>query len=187
MVTFKNSSQVTAPQQNSSKATTTEDVTTGLPSNIRFDKKNNTICNCKLMGKHSKDCKPVDIDMFKAMTSGMAITQSAVVEEEIEEEEIEESNPTRFGGLATGKPVEEDTTEEYPDGYKYFTEDGIVLFMTQDSISNNGIKYTEVASIDITKSTDWGVLLPKLWLELGSTGENKKIKMIKVTIQAIED
>ena len=187
MVTFKNSSQVTAPQQNSSKATTTEDVTTGLPSNIRFDKKKNTVCFCKPKGIHSKDCKPVDIDMFKAMTSGMAITQSAVVEEEIEEEEIEESNPTRFGGLATGKPVEEDTEEEYPDGYKYFTEDGIVLFMQQDSISNNGIKYTEVASIDITKSTDWGVLLPKLWLELGSTGENKKIKMIKVTIQAIED
>ncbi len=187
MVTFKNSSQVTAPQQNSSKATTTEDVTTGLPSNIRFDKKKNTVCFCKPKGIHSKDCKPVDIDMFKAMTSGMAITQSAVVEEEIEEEEIEESTPSRFGGLATGKPVEEDTEEEYPDGYKYFTEDGIVLFMTQDSISNNGIKYTEVASIDITKSTDWGVLLPKLWLELGSTGENKKIKMIKVTIQAIED
>ena len=187
MVTFKNSSQVTAPQQNSSKATTTEDVTTGLPSNIRFDKKKNTVCFCKPKGIHSKDCKPVDIDMFKAMTSGMAITQSAVVEEEIEEEEIEESTPSRFGGLATGKPVEEDTEEEYPDGYKYFTEDGIVLFMTQDSISNNGIKYTEVASIDITKSTDWGVLLPKLWLELGSTGENKKNKMIKVTIQAIED
>ena len=187
MVTFKNSSQVTAPQQNSSKATTTEDVTTGLPSNIRFDKKKNTVCFCKPKGIHSKDCKPVDIDMLKAMTSGMAITQSAVVEEEIEEEEIEESTPSRFGGLATGKPVEEDTEEEYPDGYKYFTEDGIVLFMTQDSISNNGIKYTEVASIDITKSTDWGVLLPKLWLELGSTGENKKIKMIKVTIQAIED
>ena len=187
MVTFKNSSQVTAPQQNSSKATTTEDVTTGLPSNIRFDKKKNTVCFCKPKGIHSKDCKPVDIDMFKAMTSGMAITQSAVVEEEIVEEEIQESTHSRFGGLATGKPVEEDTEEEYPDGYKYFTEDGIVLFMTQDSISNNGIKYTEVASIDITKSTDWGVLLPKLWLELGSTGENKKIKMIKVTIQAIED
>ena len=146
-----------------------------------------TYCHCKLKGPHSSNCQ-------KFMASPMPITNTPipvaqptpVVQPTPVAPPVATPVPPISNGFAIGKPVV--TAEQlppYPEGYKHFTEEGITIYLPQKSISNNSIKFEEAGQVNVATQVDWGALVGKVFIELGSNNENVDISMLEVTIKAI--
>ena len=168
--------------------------TTNIDLSVYRLNKDGSYCNCpSKKGPHISEKK--GHQFFTPKVTSMPITESVEQGETqvlpLPNQATTNTTATAIpntNGVALGKPVV--TTEPlpvYPDGYKVFNDDSIVIYLPQVSVSDNAIKFQEAGKVDVTKQEDWGALVDKVFIELGSNNGNTNISMLEVTIKPIRN